>query len=115
MSRLREKVELPEEGELSAPGEGDAEPFEVFIQLQRGKPHVHAGTVDAVDGAMAMQFAREHYGRDRGDDSPVAHALPFIAPRRPPGALRSSLRHSRSFLRRKVQSVTDVKWPNKNC
>ena len=65
MSRLREQLRLPKEGELALPSEGDAQPFEVFVQLQRGKPHVHAGTVDAADAAMALQFAREHYGRDQ--------------------------------------------------
>jgi phenylacetate-CoA oxygenase PaaH subunit len=75
LSRLRERIELPQEGELTAAGEGDAKPFEVFVQLQRGKPHIHAGTVDAVDGAMAMQFAREHYGRDQ----PCVHI--WVCPR----------------------------------
>jgi ring-1,2-phenylacetyl-CoA epoxidase subunit PaaB len=56
---------LPADGELRLPAEGDAKPFEVFIQLQHGKPHVHAGTVDAVDAEMALQFAREHYGQDQ--------------------------------------------------
>lgn len=75
MSRLRDRLDLPKEGELAAPATPDARPFEVFIQLQRGKPHVHAGTVDAVDAAMAMQFAREHYGRDQ----PCVHI--WICPR----------------------------------
>src|SRR5262249_54221722 len=35
------------------------------IQLQRGKPHVHPGTVDAGGDAVALQFAREHYGQDQ--------------------------------------------------
>ena len=65
MSRLRDQVSLPKEGELTLPAEGDAKPYEVFVQLQRGKPHVHAGTVDAVDAEMALQFAREHYGQDQ--------------------------------------------------
>ena len=65
MSRLRDRLSLPEGGDLAGPGEGDARPYEVFVQLQRGKAHVHAGTVDAVDGEMALQFAREHYGQDQ--------------------------------------------------
>jgi phenylacetate-CoA oxygenase PaaH subunit len=67
--------ETPPTGDLPFPGERDAKPFEVFIQLQRGKPHVHAGTVDAVDPAMAMQYAREHYGRDQ----PCVHI--WVCPR----------------------------------
>jgi phenylacetate-CoA oxygenase PaaH subunit len=65
LSRLRDQLPLPQEGELALPVEGDAKPYEVFVQLQRGKPHVHAGTVDAVDAPMALQFAREHYGQDQ--------------------------------------------------
>ena len=65
MSRLRDQQHLPPEGELNVPALGDAKPFEVFVQLQRGKPHVHAGTVDAVDAPMALQFAREHFGQDQ--------------------------------------------------
>ncbi len=75
MSRLRDRLNLSRKGELATPPEGDARPYEVFIQLQRGKPHVHAGTVDAVDAAMAMQFAREHYGRDQ----PCVHI--WVVPR----------------------------------
>lgn len=65
MSQLRDQLPLPHEGELTLPREGDLKPFEVFVQLQRGKPHVHAGTLDAADAAMALQFAREHYGQDQ--------------------------------------------------
>ncbi len=65
MSRLREQLDLPDPGDLKVPAEADAQPFEVFVQLVRGKPHVHAGTVDAVDAEMALQFAREHYGQDQ--------------------------------------------------
>jgi phenylacetate-CoA oxygenase PaaH subunit len=65
VSRLRDQLELPKEGELQVPAEGDLEPFEVFVQLQRGKPHTHAGTIDAADAVMALQFAREHYGQDQ--------------------------------------------------
>ena len=65
MSRLRDRLPLPGEGDLKAPPEPDAKPFEVFIQLIRGKAHVHAGTVDATDSEMALQFAREHFGQDQ--------------------------------------------------
>jgi phenylacetate-CoA oxygenase PaaH subunit len=75
LSRLRDHLSLPKEGELTLPEEGDARPYEVFVQLQRGRPHVHAGTVDAADGPMALQFAREHYGRDQ----PCVHI--WVVPR----------------------------------
>jgi 1,2-phenylacetyl-CoA epoxidase PaaB subunit len=52
-------------GDLAAPPEGDLAPFVVFTQLRAGGPHEYAGWLDAVDGAMALMFAREHYGRDQ--------------------------------------------------
>jgi ring-1,2-phenylacetyl-CoA epoxidase subunit PaaB len=51
--------------ELTLPVEGDMKTYEVFTQLERGKPHVYAGSVDAADDRMALLFAREHYGRDQ--------------------------------------------------
>ena len=64
LSRVR--AEIPAyNAELDKPAEGDLRAYEVFIQLERGKPHSYAGSVDAVDDAMAMLFAREHYGRDQ--------------------------------------------------
>lgn len=53
------------EGELATPPTGDLKAFEVFIQLEHGKPPVYAGSVDAADLAMALTFARDHYGRDQ--------------------------------------------------
>jgi|SRR5581483_1649091 len=75
LSRLRDQLKLPKDGELTVAPVGDAKPYEVFVQLQRGKPHLHAGTVDAIDAAMALQFARQHYGRDQ----PCVHI--WVAPR----------------------------------
>jgi len=64
VSKVRECV--PEyEGDLESAPEPDFKAYEVFIQLTRGQPHVHAGTVDAVDDKMALEFARKHYGRDQ--------------------------------------------------
>lgn len=64
LSRIR--AELPEyAGELKSPAEGDLKPYEVFVQIERGKPHTHAGSVDAADDQMALLFAREHFGRDQ--------------------------------------------------
>jgi ring-1,2-phenylacetyl-CoA epoxidase subunit PaaB len=37
--------------------------WEVFIQSKSGQPYVHAGSVHASDGAMAMQNARDTYTR----------------------------------------------------
>lgn len=64
-SKIRERAASEASPELKAPAEGDLKPYEVFVQLERGKPHTHAGSVDAVDDEMALLFAREHYGRDQ--------------------------------------------------
>ncbi|MBW7904639.1 MAG: 1,2-phenylacetyl-CoA epoxidase subunit B [Phycisphaerae bacterium] len=66
LSRIRQAGgERQYEPELPAAAAGDLKPYEVFVQLERGKPHVHAGSVDAADDEMALLFAREHYGRDQ--------------------------------------------------
>lgn len=64
VSRIRQQIDV-ERSELRTPPEADPKPYEVFLQLTRGQPHVHAGTVDAVDDKMALEFARKHYGRDQ--------------------------------------------------
>ena len=40
--------------------------WEVFVQLAGGEPHQHAGSVHAADKEMALQNARDTYGR-RGE------------------------------------------------
>lgn len=64
MSKLRQDVELVE-GEIESPAEGDFAPYVIFTRLTENRPHIYAGWVDAVDDAMALQFAREHYGQDQ--------------------------------------------------
>lgn len=64
LSKIRANIPDYENREL-APAEGDMKAYEVFVQLERGKPHTHCGSVDAADDEMALQFAREHYGRDQ--------------------------------------------------
>lgn len=64
MSKIRESFEM-RTGELATPPEPDEKPYEVFVQLNRGQPHMHAGTVDATDDKMALEYARKHYGRDQ--------------------------------------------------
>jgi 1,2-phenylacetyl-CoA epoxidase PaaB subunit len=64
MSRIRGQTPM-EEGELAAAPEGDLRPFVVFTQLRQGGPYLYAGWLDAADAAMALDFAREHYGRDQ--------------------------------------------------
>ncbi len=78
MSKLRDKVSIVE-GELETPAEGDLRPWVVFTQLRAGGPYLYAGWVDAADAAMAVQFAREHYGQDQECTSLWAIARSSIA------------------------------------
>lgn len=50
---------------MSSNGEQDTQwpLWEVFTQKKSGKPHEHAGSVHAPDGEMALQNARDVYGR----------------------------------------------------
>ncbi len=64
LSKIRDNVQ-PTAGDLSTPPEGDLAPWVIFTQLKRGGPYIYAGWLDAVDAAMALQFAREHYGQDQ--------------------------------------------------
>ncbi|MBT8485561.1 MAG: hypothetical protein HKO59_16765 [Phycisphaerales bacterium] len=64
MSKRRQNVPEPE-GDLPAPVGSDLAPYVVFTQLKKDGPFVYAGWLDAVDAAMAMFFAREHYGQDQ--------------------------------------------------
>ena len=64
MSKIRDHAPI-KNAEIASPPEGDLKTYEVFVQLENGKPHVHAGSLDAADDSMALQFAREHYGRDQ--------------------------------------------------
>ncbi len=64
MSKIREQITLAE-GDLDSPIEGDLAPYVIFLQLATGRPYIYAGWVDAIDEAMAVQFAREHYGQDQ--------------------------------------------------
>src|SRR5512145_621288 len=64
MSKTREHIPIPH-GDLNTPPEGDLAPWVIFTQLKRGGPYIYAGWLDAIDAAMALQFAREHYGQDQ--------------------------------------------------
>ena len=78
MSKLRDDVSIVE-GDLEVPAEGDLKAYVVFTQLARGRPFVYAGWLDASDDAMALQFAREHYGRDQKCTAVWAIPRPAIA------------------------------------
>jgi 1,2-phenylacetyl-CoA epoxidase PaaB subunit len=64
MSNPRDNVPVPS-GDLPFSPEGDLTPYVIFTQLKEGGPHIYAGWLDAADDAMALQFAKEHYGQDQ--------------------------------------------------
>ncbi|HEY3242894.1 MAG TPA: phenylacetic acid degradation protein [Phycisphaerae bacterium] len=64
LSRIR--ANIPDKSaEPALPAEPELKAYEVFIQLKRSEPHVHAGSLDAPDDEVALEFAREHYARDQ--------------------------------------------------
>jgi 1,2-phenylacetyl-CoA epoxidase PaaB subunit len=62
MSKVRERTLSPA-GELSAPTP-DAKQWVVYTQKRKDAPFKWAGTVEAVDTELALQYSREHYGLD---------------------------------------------------
>ncbi|MDX2199185.1 MAG: hypothetical protein SF069_09470 [Phycisphaerae bacterium] len=64
MSKIRQNIPTGP-SELHVDPSGDLKAYEVFIQIERGRPHTHAGSLEAPDDAMALYYAREHYGRDQ--------------------------------------------------
>src|SRR3954465_9702842 len=58
--------------------------WEVFVRSRRGLSHVHAGSLHAPDGEMALRNARDLYTRRQGGGSLwVARSQGLWAP--PPG------------------------------
>ena len=50
---------------LGGESEGDLRGYVIFTQLKKDGPFFYAGWLDAADDAMALDFAREHYGQDQ--------------------------------------------------
>ena len=65
MSKIREQFDRPPETPLEVSPTGDLRPFVIFTQLRKNGPHIYAGWLEAADAAMAMDFAKEHYGQDQ--------------------------------------------------
>lgn len=65
MSKIREQFDRPPETPLEVSPTGDLRPYAIFTQLRKGGPHIYAGWLEAADAAMAMDFAKEHYGQDQ--------------------------------------------------
>lgn len=65
MSKIREQFQTPPDAPLAGEASGDLRPFVVFTQLRARGPYIYAGWLEAADQAMAMAFAKEHYGQDQ--------------------------------------------------
>lgn len=62
MSKLRENIDTKADGEPLRE-EPVERIFEVFLQAKRSEPHVQVGSVNATDEKMALDYARETFGR----------------------------------------------------
>jgi ring-1,2-phenylacetyl-CoA epoxidase subunit PaaB len=62
MSKLRQNIDTQAAGE-PLPEEPVEHVFEVFVQTKRSEPHVQVGSVNATDAQMALDYARETFGR----------------------------------------------------
>jgi len=65
MSKVREQFTVPPQTPLDVSPTGDLKPYVIFTQLKSGGPYIYAGWLEAADDAMAMDFAKEHYGQDQ--------------------------------------------------
>jgi 1,2-phenylacetyl-CoA epoxidase PaaB subunit len=65
MSKIREKFTTPPTSPLAASPTGDLKPYVIFTQLKEKGPYIYAGWLEAADDAMAIDFAKEHYGQDQ--------------------------------------------------
>jgi len=92
MSKIREHIPEttdPDVLDERLPAEGDLSPWVVFTRVAEGRPFVYAGWLDASDEAMALDYAKQHYGRDQQVDA--VWAIPRVAmastePEYPPSA-----------------------------
>lgn len=65
VSKIREQCTVPPSQPLAVEPTGDLKPYVVFTQLRTGGPYIYAGWLEAADDAMAMDYAKEHYGQDQ--------------------------------------------------
>jgi len=65
VSKIREQFHAPPPTPLEVEPTGDLKPYVIFTQLKEKGPFIYAGWLEAVDDAMAMEFAKEHYGQDQ--------------------------------------------------
>lgn len=62
MSKLRENINTAG-GDAELPAEPDTFPYEVFLQGKRSDAHIQVGSVDAPNDQLALDYARETFGR----------------------------------------------------
>jgi len=65
MSKIREQFQTPPAAPLTVSPTGDLKPYVIFTQLKAKGPYIYAGWLEAADDAMALAFAKEHYGQDQ--------------------------------------------------
>ena len=65
MSKIREQFQAPPATPLEVSPTGDLRPYVIFTQLKAKGPYIYAGWLEAADDAMAIEFAKEHYGQDQ--------------------------------------------------
>jgi 1,2-phenylacetyl-CoA epoxidase PaaB subunit len=65
VSKIRQQFTAPPAAPLAASPTGDLKPYVIFTQLKANGPYIYAGWLEAADDAMAMDFAKEHYGQDQ--------------------------------------------------
>ncbi|MBG83600.1 MAG: hypothetical protein CMJ40_03520 [Phycisphaerae bacterium] len=75
MSKFRDQI-IQHEGELP-PGTPDTEHWIVYTQKKTGAPFKWAGSLNAPDAELAVQFAGEHYGLDEACVAVLTHHASF--------------------------------------
>jgi len=65
VSKIREQFAAPPTTPLEVQPTGDLRPYVIFTQLKAKGPYIYAGWLEAADDAMAIEFAKEHYGQDQ--------------------------------------------------
>lgn len=65
VSKIREQFTVPPSQPLAVEPTGDLKPYVIFTQLRANGPFIYAGWLEAADDAMAMDYAKEHYGQDQ--------------------------------------------------
>lgn len=78
VSKIREQFTAPPSEPLEVTPTGDLKPYVIFTKLKAAGPYIYAGWLEAADDAMAMDFAKEHYGQDQQCVNVMAIGREFI-------------------------------------